>query len=217
MTNHSNKTRLLLVAMEEPVELVALTKQEELESDTDRSDADQSEERATVSADPANGTEHTLKRDITLFSGIAYLVGNIIGSGIFITPKNILCHTGSFGLSLVVWVLGGVVAMAGGLCYVELAQLIKKSGGDYIYIKEIYSFKNKYKVSTLLGSLLGFMYVWSSMLVIRASSLAIITLTCGEYLVRPFFVDCKEVPENAVKLVTLAIICELQQVPKTFF
>ena len=156
-----------------------------------------------------SGDKIRLKKELTLFPAVAYVVGAIIGSGIFITPKTILCLTGSFGLSLVVWVIGGVIAAAGGLCYVELGLLIRKSGGEYSYLKEAYSFRNKHRVFEVLGSLLSFLFVWASMLIIRPSSLALITLTCARYLVRPFYVDCDAISESAVKLLAVSILSKL--------
>ena len=151
--------------------------------------------------------QNDLKKELTLLPAVAYVVGSIIGSGIFITPSTILCRTGSFGLSLIVWVIGGVVALAGGLCYTELGLLIRKSGGDYSYIKETYSFRKKHRPLEVLGSLLSFLFIWASTCVIRSSSLAIISLTCARYLIQPFFIGC-EIPLSAAKLLAISVLGE---------
>ena len=153
-----------------------------------------------------SGQGVSLKKELTLFTSVAYVVGSIIGAGIFITPRTILCLAGSFGVSLVMWVIGGVIALGGGLCYIELGLLIKRSGGEYSYLKEAYSFRKTYKVFEFLGSLLSFLFIWSSMLIIRTTSLSLITLTCARYLVRPFYIGCDQISEPAVKLLAVAVL-----------
>ena len=59
--------------------------------------------------DEPSGTNE-MKKEINLFSGTAYIVGGMIGSGIFITPNRILALTHSFGLTLIVWVVGSIMA-----------------------------------------------------------------------------------------------------------
>ena len=147
-----------------------------------------------------------LKRELTYISGVAYIIGSTIGSGIFITPSTILCRTGSFGLSMVMWVIGGVIAIAGSFCYIELALLIRQSGSDFSYIKETYSFNKRNKVVEVLGSLLAFLFVWGTVFVIRTSSLAIITLACAEYFIKPLFIECEDIPTNAVKLLSISVL-----------
>ena len=87
-----------------------------------------------------------IKRRIGLVHAIAIVVGGIIGSGIFISPRYVVLHAGSMGETLLIWTFGGVLSLLGGLCYCELGTFIEKSGGDYIYLKLAY------------GRFIGFLY-----------------------------------------------------------
>lgn len=149
-----------------------------------------------------------LKKELTIFSGVGFVVGGIIGSGIFITPKTILLNTGSFGLSMIAWIMGAMIAMAGSLCYVELGLLIRKSGGEYVYLLEAYSFNRKHPCLIALGSVLAFLYSWASVFIMRGTSMAVLLLTFAHYLTEPFYID-SAVPEIIVKLVGLCGLSEL--------
>lgn len=115
-----------------------------------------------------------MKRELGLLGAISLIIGGIIGSGIFISPAGVLDATGSVGLSLIVWVGAGLIALMGSLCYSELGTLIPKSGGDYSYVREAY------------GDLMAFVYIWVSVLLVRPSSLAIMSLTFGTYFAAVF-------------------------------
>ena len=66
----------------------------------------------------------------------SFVTGTIIGSGIFITANFMLKDVGSWGLSLLVWFISGLLAMSGALCWAELATILPRQGGTYIFIKE---------------------------------------------------------------------------------
>ena len=160
----------------------------------------------SAEAGQQNDTPVTLKREITPVSGVLVVVNQFIGSGIFITQSAILCNTGSFGLSLVCWLFGGLVALAGAMCYLELGLLVRKTGGEYAILLEAYSFHKKNRWVEMLGSLVSFLYTWTNVFLLRGVAVSIITLTCASYLTRPFFIGCA-LPLTAVKLIALAILC----------
>ena len=85
--------------------------------------------------DEAKDQQVKMKKELGLLEGVAIILGIIIGSGIFVTPKGVLKEAGSVGLSLLVWCLYGFLSMIGVLCYAELGT---KSGADYGYIGEAF-------------------------------------------------------------------------------
>ncbi|XP_061876981.1 asc-type amino acid transporter 1-like [Entelurus aequoreus] len=144
--------------------------------------------------DNNNDDRVTLKKEIGLWSACAIIIGNIIGSGIFVSPKGVLEHAGSVGLSLIVWVCGGGICVLGSMCYAELGVTIPKSGGDYSYVTEIF------------GGLVGFLLLWSAVLIMYPTTLAVIALTFANYVLQPAFHNCLP-PYAATRL--LATICVL--------
>ena len=68
----------------------------------------------------------------------AVVVGNVIGSGIFLKPGNIAGEAGQFGVIMSVWLFGGLLCILGGLCFAELAAMYPRAGGLYVYLREAY-------------------------------------------------------------------------------
>lgn len=78
----------------------------------------------------------TLRRELTVVSATALVVSNMIGTGIFTTTGFLASDLGNVALALGIWILGGIVAMAGCLVYAELGVNFPRSGGEYVYLRE---------------------------------------------------------------------------------
>ncbi|XP_007244942.3 b(0,+)-type amino acid transporter 1 isoform X1 [Astyanax mexicanus] len=134
-----------------------------------------------------------LHKDVGLISGISLIVGTMIGSGIFISPKAVLEGTGAVGPCLCVWAACGLLATFGALCYAELGTMITKSGGEYPYLMEGF------------GPVLAYLYSWTTIFVLKPSSFAIIALSCAEYASTPFYPGCSP-PEIISKCLATAAV-----------
>ncbi len=109
------------------------------------------------------------RRVLTLRSAVLLVVGNVIGVGIF-TTTGIVAEYVKSGLGIVaLWALGGIITIFGALVYGELASLFPLSGGDYVYIREIY------------GKLPAFLLGWAGLLVINTGSVAALSVGLMEY------------------------------------
>src|SRR5262245_51309828 len=100
----------------------------------------------------------------------AVVVGTVIGSGVFKKPQVVALNVPNFATAAVVWVLGGLLALLGGLALAEIAVLYPKAGGNYVFLREGY------------GRLFGFLWGWVEFWVIRGASLAALATVFSESL-----------------------------------
>src|SRR5579884_3350135 len=105
-----------------------------------------------------------LPRALGLRHAIAIVVGTIIGSGIFLVPKEMMQAVGSAKLVYLAWFVGGVLSLFGALTYAELGALKPGSGGEYIYVRDGY------------GPLAGFLYGWTWFAIAKPASIGSVTL-----------------------------------------
>ncbi|CAK5078369.1 unnamed protein product [Meloidogyne enterolobii] len=134
-----------------------------------------------------------LKPKIRLFGGVMVIVGCIIGSGIFISPKGVHENLLSVGWSLVVWVICGLFSAIGAYCYAELGTFIRESGGDYAYVLAAF------------GPLCGFLRMWIECIIVRPCTITAVAITFSTYILQPFFPNCK-LPPYAPQLLAAAVI-----------
>ncbi|XP_072019884.1 putative L-type amino acid transporter 1-like protein MLAS [Amphiura filiformis] len=190
--------------MADDIEYKSLPSQNGVKTDVDRN----ANEKPTVADEDvvdkpsANGGDVVrLERNMGLFSGITIIVGNIIGSGVFLTPSTVLKYAGSVGMSITVWAGAGLFSLIGALCFLELGTTIPRSGAEYIYIKEI------------VGDLPAFMVLWVTMVVVAPVSRILTCMTFANYILQPFYPeqDCRP-PDEVVAIFSVACISKYHTV-----
>jgi APA family basic amino acid/polyamine antiporter len=111
-----------------------------------------------------------LKRQVGLFSAVMLIAGDMIGTGIFISTGAIAETLPTPGGVLLVWLFGGLLALAGALTCAELSASMPYAGGDYNYIREAY------------GKLMGFLSGWSSFLVTFSGAIAFLAVILNGFV-----------------------------------
>ncbi|XP_076988376.1 B(0,+)-type amino acid transporter 1 isoform X2 [Tamandua tetradactyla] len=149
------------------------------------------EEKQSIQNNEPKATN--LQKEVGLIGGISMIVGTIIGSGIFISPKSVLSNTEAVGPCLIIWAACGILATLGALCFAELGTMITKSGGEYPYLMEAF------------GPIPAYLFSWTSLVVMKPTSFAIICLSFSQYASAPFYSGC-EPPQIVVKCLAAAAI-----------
>src|SRR5215216_2729889 len=114
--------------------------------------------------------EEKLVRGLGLLDSTMLVAGSMIGSGIFIVSSIIARQVGSPGWLLVVWIVTGLLTLTAALSYGELAAMMPKAGGQYVYLREAFS------------PLWGFLYGWTLFLVIQTGTIAAVAVAFGRFL-----------------------------------
>ncbi len=133
-------------------------------------------DRAVAAPDQATG----FVRGLGLLDSTMLVAGSMIGSGIYIVSGEIARQVGAPGWLLVVWIVTGLLTLAAALSYSELAAMMPKAGGQYVYLRES------------LSPLAGFLYGWTFFLVIQTGTIAAV----GVGFARFFGVLCKDIAED---------------------
>jgi basic amino acid/polyamine antiporter, APA family len=124
----------------------------------------------TTSAKTPGTPNDELVKGLGLTSATTLVMGSMIGSGIFIVSAQIARETNSPGLLILAWAVTGFMTIVGALSYGELAAMMPKAGGQYVYLRES------------LGPLWGFLYGWTLFLVIQTGTIAAVGVAFGKFL-----------------------------------
>jgi APA family basic amino acid/polyamine antiporter len=111
-----------------------------------------------------------LVQSLGLFSATAIVIGSMVGSGVYIVDADIARGVGSPALLLGAWIVTAVLTIIGALSYGELAAMMPRAGGQYVYLREA------------LGPLWGFLFGWTLFLVIQTGTIAAVCVAFGKFL-----------------------------------
>ncbi len=110
-----------------------------------------------------------LKRKINLLDATMLVMGSMIGSGIFIVSAGVAQQVGSPAYILITWLVAGILTIIAALSYGELAGMMPKAGGQYVYLREAY------------GELVGFLFGWTTFLVIETGLIAAVSMAFAKF------------------------------------
>ena len=118
----------------------------------------------------SNADASGLVKGLGLFDATTLVMGSMIGSGVFIVAADVSRQVQSPGLFFLTWVISGLMTVLAAVCYGELAGMMPKAGGQYIYLREAF------------GPLWGFLYGWTLFLVIQTGTVAAVAVAFGKFL-----------------------------------
>src|SRR5579862_9329515 len=105
-----------------------------------------------------------LPRVLGASQATAIVVGTIIGSGIFLVPREMMQDVGSSSLVYLAWIVGGLLSLFGAMTYAELGAMLPYAGGEYVYLRGVY------------GDATAFLYMWTRFAVAKPASIAAVTI-----------------------------------------
>jgi APA family basic amino acid/polyamine antiporter len=122
------------------------------------------------------------------------VVSSMVGVGVLTTSGRIVAQVGSNSLMLWLWAIGGLIALCGAFSLAELAAMLPRSGGEYVFLDAAY------------GPRLAFLAGWSSLLIGFAAPIAAATWAAADYLIAPFHLAANLVPVARIALATICIM-----------
>jgi APA family basic amino acid/polyamine antiporter len=103
---------------------------------------------------------YRLVRGLGLIAAVSVIIGNVIGTGVFLKARVMTCNVGTPGWVLTAWIVAGLLSLAGALTYAELTAMKPQAGGEYVFLRDAY------------GRLSSFLFGWMQMLIAKPGSQA---------------------------------------------
>lgn len=110
--------------------------------------------------DPVSNETRTLIRGIGLIAAVSIIIGNVIGTGVFLKARIMTCNVGTPEWVLTAWIAAGLLSLAGALTYAELTAMKPQAGGEYVFLRDAY------------GRLSSFLFGWMQMFIAKPGSQA---------------------------------------------
>ena len=149
--------------------------------------------------DTAPATAKALPRVLGLWDIVSIVIGGVIGSGIFLVPKDMAAAVGGPLLILAVWIVGGLLSFFGALSFGELGAAMPEAGGVYVYLREAY------------GSAIAFLFGWTLFLVIDSGAIATLAVAfSSKYL--PHFFALSPLAQKAVSVALILFLVAVNYV-----
>jgi len=139
--------------------------------------------------------EDGLAQELTLLDATMINIGTMVASAIFLVPATVAAAFSGVFPAMLVWVVGGVVSLAGALCTAELGAAMPKAGGQFVYLKRAY------------GPVWGYLYGWGSAVIINPASIAGIAIGFAQYLA--YFIPMGDAGVKVAATVSIAALTTL--------
>ena len=144
---------------------------------------------------PSSGARARPKPVLGRREAFAVTIGIVVGAGIFRTPSLVAGAAPGEAAMLLAWVIGGLLSLAGALCYAELATTYPQAGGDYAYLRRAYGVRP------------AFLYAWARLTVIQTGSIVLLAYVVGDYMRQLFDLGPWSSPIYAAATVAVLTLC----------
>ena len=112
----------------------------------------------------------SLVRGLGLMAAISMIVGNVIGTGVFLEARVMTCNVGSPEWVLLAWIAAGILSLAGALTYAELSAMKPEAGGEYVFLRDAY------------GKVSSFLFGWMQIFIAKTGSQAAVAVAFAVFL-----------------------------------